>query len=344
MKTASKIMSFVAGGAASAPWGQSAERLAVRLGHMLPASRIVRSFCLHFGFHLLRRGEMVERVAALTSGGKMLLRLYPGTIQYYFLGTMCHSVEIPVERLLKIALREGDVFFDIGANVGFYTFFAAPLCGASGRVHAFEANPALRENLLRSIALNANPERISINSSAVGATHGGEIILYLPPGNTPDNPSGIPSTIPHEWLDSGLKVSVPLISVDGYMSEHKIARLDVVKIDIEGGEMNAFGGMLETFRNTPPALVICELMAASLSFTEGEYVKRASTAPAPAEIVEFMRAQGYQPWHIRPRDGKLDHVATADEIEGAVSATNVENVCFARPELRQTRPELYAAD
>lgn len=341
---ASRAMSTVAGIASSWPWGGVAERFAVWLGHGAPESRIVRSFCLHFGLQLLRRNGKVERVAEITSGGKMLLHLFPGTIQYYFLGTMCHPVEMPVEKLLRRALREGDVFFDIGANVGFYTFLAAPLCGENGWVHAFEANPALHENLQRSTGLNRSPERIVINSCAVGAAHGGEILLYMPAGNPSGNPSGVPSTIRHEWLDSGEKIPVPLISIDGYMSENKLGRLDVVKIDIEGGELNAFKGMIEAFKNTPPALVICELMAASLSFAEGEFVQRAASAPDPGEIVEFMHGQGYQPWHIRPYDGKLDHVATMDEMNSAISATNVENVCFARPGLKQTRPELYAAD
>lgn len=342
MKMASRIMSVAAGFASAWPWGGIAERLAVRLGHAMPENRIVRSFCLHFGFWLLLRNEIVERVAVLSSGGKMLLRLFPGTIQYYFLGAMSHPAEMPVERLLQRALREGDVFFDIGANVGFYTFFAAPLCGESGRIHAFEANPALRENLLRSVELNRFPKCITINSCAAGISHGGEILLYMPFDTPSDDPSGMPSTIQHEWLESGREISVLQISVDGYILENRIARLDIVKIDIEGGELNAFKGMIETFKNTPPAFVICELMGATLSFAAGEYVQRASSAPDPREIIEFMHGQGYQPWHIRPEDGKLDHVCSLDDVENAVSISNVENVCFARAGLQQVRPELYA--
>jgi hypothetical protein len=145
-------------------------------------------------------------------------------------------------------------------------------------------------------------------------------------------------------LNSGSEIPVPLISIDGYMSENKLDRLDVVKIDIEGGELNAFKGMIETFKNTPPALVICEVMGASLSFVEGEYAQRPASAPDAIEIFEFMRNQGYQPWHIRARDGKLDHVCTLEELENIVTTFNVVNVCFARSGLQQTRSELYAAD
>lgn len=340
MKIASNIMSFVTKIAATEPWGSTVEQYAVRLGHMAPGSKIVRSFCLHLGFHLLHRNEVVERVAVLSSGGKMLLHLIPNTVQYYFLGTMDSCpIEVPVERLLKRALREGDIFFDIGANVGFYTFLAAPLCGENGWVHAFEANPKLSTNLIRSAGLNRFPKHIVINSKAVGETHGGEIALYLPSNNCS---TGIPSTIQHEWLNSGSKISVPLISIDGYVLENKIVRLDVVKIDIEGGELNAFKGMVETFKNTPPALVICELMAETLSFVkdEGNY-RRSASAPGSIEIIKFMGSQGYQPWHIRTRDGKLDHVSSGDEVVRIASSFNV---CFARPGLQQARPELFAND
>lgn len=342
MKLTSRIMSLFAGIAMAGPWKGGIERLAVRFGHLFPGSRVVRSFCLHVGMRLLNCGEKVERIAETSSGGRMLIHLFPGTIQYYFLGAMCHPVEVPVEKLLRRALREGDIFFDIGANVGFYTFLAAPLCREAGWIHAFEANPALHENLLRSARLNDFPERISINSCAVGETHGGEIMLYMPPGNPPDNSSGIPSTIRHEWLDSGSEISVPLISIDGYVSENKVDRLDVVKIDIEGGELSAFKGMMNTFKRMPPALVICELMAETLSFAEGVYVKRAAAASGPGEIVEFMLGQGYQPWHIRALDGKLDNVVSLDEVARSISSSNVENICFAREGLIQARPELFA--
>jgi len=317
-----------------------AEETTVRLGHLAPKSRIVRSFCLHFGLSLLRRNESVERIATLSSGGRMLLHLHPGTIQYYFLGTMDSCpVEVPVEQLLRRALRKGDVFFDVGANVGFYTFLAATLCGKAGSVHAFEANPGLKADLVSSVSLNECPERIAINAVAVGQAHGGEIALYFPPDSSA---TGIPSTIRHEWLNMGPQLSVPLISIDGYMSDNKLTRLDVVKLDIEGGELSALKGMIKTITTTAPSLIVCELMGSSVSF-HGESHQRSASAHDWSDIVEFMRGQGYEPWHIRPWDGKLDHVSTPDEIEEITAALNVANVCFARPDLRLTRPELYSS-
>jgi FkbM family methyltransferase len=328
-------MSFVARIAADEPWCSIVEGFVVRLGHIAPGSRIVRSFCLHYV-------RNKEKIAVLSTGGKMLLHLDQSTVLYYFLGTMaCSPSEMPVERLLRRALREGDVFFDVGANVGFYTFLAAPLCGLTGGVHAFEANPALKADLIGSVGLNRFSQCIAINAAAVGETHGGECVLYLP---SDSYAISLPSTLLHEWLNSGPKVTVPLLSIDGYMSEKKLAKLDVVKIDIEGGELNAFKGMIETFKTVPPALVICELMHSSMSFEKGKSLQRSTFAPDAIEIIKFMRARGYQPWHIRAYDGRLDHICTQDEIENIVSTSNIMNICFARFGLQQVRPELYSTD
>jgi len=61
---------------------------------------------------------------------------------------------LPFGRFAERELRAGDVFLDIGANVGFYTLFAAQRVGAGGCVHAFEPEPSTFESLRRSVEAN----------------------------------------------------------------------------------------------------------------------------------------------------------------------------------------------
>src|SRR5205085_8345556 len=62
----------------------------------------------------------------------------------------------------------------------FYSVYVGPLCGRSGAVHAFEANPRLIPHLSRSIALNQVHSNIRLNAVAVGNQSGASLPLYDP--------------------------------------------------------------------------------------------------------------------------------------------------------------------
>src|ERR1700686_80594 len=79
--------------AAAGPWRSVFERALVFLGHRYPRSRIVLSFCRHFGSKLIKReGGGFSRVAVFDTGGKMLCSgessLAQLSLLYYFLGTL----------------------------------------------------------------------------------------------------------------------------------------------------------------------------------------------------------------------------------------------------------------
>lgn len=83
------------------------------------------------------------------------LRIHPdshsASAALYFNGLPDYSEML----FMRHYLRGGDNFLDIGANVGVYSIFAASLVGPTGRVHAFEPNPAVTEHLRENIRLNA---------------------------------------------------------------------------------------------------------------------------------------------------------------------------------------------
>ena len=261
------------------------------------------------------------------------------TLVHYFVGTITDKGEMPTSKLFHRALGEGDVFFDIGANVGFYTFFAAPLVGKSGSVHAFEANPKLIPHLLRSAELNASHGRIVINNCAVGSVHGQQVSIYLPCNRT----IGGTSLHLHDWLDPKSKMFVPMVSIDEYVQQEKLGRLDAVKIDIEGGELDAFKGMKKTFETIPPSLIVCELMSPSAyHMNERDRVLRPAPATSrPQEILSFMHDRGYEAWHIS-RGGRLDRKVHLDEIERMTG--NTMNVAFVGRIFRDSRVDLFACE
>ncbi len=314
------------------PFRAMAESLLLSAGHRFPTSRTVQSFARHFGSWMMQReGAAFERVVTFESGGKMCCgpdkQTGLLTLQHYFLGTITGQMEDerPIVHFLHRAVQSGDVFLDVGSNLGFYSLYVGPLCGKGGEIHAFEANPSLIEPLRRSIELNKDLSNIRLNAVAVGKESNKYLPLYDPErvGNS--------SFHAHGWLNKTSFVNVPVIAIDDYVDTNGIARVDGMKIDIEGAELEAFEGMSRTIDRMPPRFIVCELMPSGVS-------SRADSAARPTEVINFLADKGYLAC-LLSEDGRLQlPPVSGPAVE---SAAQVVNVIFAHSTLRGDRPDLF---
>jgi FkbM family methyltransferase len=136
----------------------------------------------------------------------------------YWLGSNEYSKRRRLERML----RPGQVFYDVGANVGFYTLVASALVGPTGHVAAFEPQPRNVEYLRRHIELNR------IRNCRVLP-----IALGERPGRARFQRAGHPAM---GSLASAGELEVEVASLDELVSRGVIPEPDVIKLDIEGGE------------------------------------------------------------------------------------------------------------
>lgn len=325
--------------AVAGPWRTASEQLMLAIGHRFPTSTLVLSFCRHFGSALIEReGAGFERVAVFESGGMMHCGAdglaAPFATIFYLVGTIAAQGgedERYITKLLPRVLGLGDVLFDIGANVGFYSCFAAPLCGRSGAIHAFEANPHLIPHLRRSAHLNADATEIVVNEVAVGKTAGGVLTLFDPEW------IGSSSVFRQAWLNTSSSVSVPATTIDEYRRSRKIDRIDVIKLDIEGGELDALRGMEETFEVCPPNVIICEL---AREVTGSDDPSPTLETSYPLQIVDFLASKHYEPFYISDRDGRLGARVEPRMLE--LMTEKAITVAFVRASLRQAKPQLFA--
>ena len=318
--------------ALKSPLGGSLESALVALGHKYPYSLPGRG--------TIQRQMFIHRkktglTATLSTGAKLTLPPILEAYSLYLHGCLC--AEQGTTMLLKGFLREGDVFFDVGAHLGFYTFLAASLCGASGRVYAFEPQAQYAEYLDRSRRLNGY-DWVRIESAAATDTNGATITLYgsKDPGNT-----GVASVFAHEWVDQAARYVVPTVCLDEVVRREGITRVNAVKMDIEGAEMIALRGMAETLQRNPPDLIVIELLAPSYRFANienGTELTPHADAAKPMELGRFLASYGYQPWRINA-GGRLASACSVAEL-GKVGAE--PNVAFVRPILRGNRPDLFA--
>jgi FkbM family methyltransferase len=157
--------------------------------------------------------------------------------------------EPEVQQALVDHLRPGMAFYDLGANIGFFSLMAARIVGAQGRVFSFEADPEiaarLRENLLRNQFAHAQVVQKAVWSESTTV-----FFSRVDPGTSPDRGLGHVSADPSE---SG-SISVEAVSLDQFAAANPPP--DFVKCDVEGAEVAAFQGAATLLFTRRPVLLV----------------------------------------------------------------------------------------
>jgi FkbM family methyltransferase len=175
------------------------------------------------------------------------LRFNPaGTNPGYALGTS----EPFLQTALADLLRTGMTFYDIGANVGFFSVLGAHLVGPSGSVHAFEPLPANARALAHNVELNGFTN-VALVEAAVGREPG-QTQLAVTAESVQAHLASIAADVP-----TLRTIDVALTTIDDEVAAGRPAP-QLVKIDVEGAELAVLEGMTATLEEHKP-VVICEL-------------------------------------------------------------------------------------
>ena len=139
------------------------------------------------------------------------------------------------------------VFYDIGANLGFFSLLAAHLSGLEeGRVYAFEAAPDNAEAIRVNAALNASPN-VEVIAKAVSDRAGQRArCRWSTTRAGPSSPSTASTPSPSSVID------VELVAIDDLVGRGALPPPTLVKIDVEGAELAVLEGMRETIDAPPP--------------------------------------------------------------------------------------------
>jgi FkbM family methyltransferase len=165
----------------------------------------------------------------------------------YWLGTY--------EPELQAALRElvspGSTVYDVGANIGYVSLLFAKAVGETGRVYAFEALPDNVDRWKKNMELNWMTNRTSIFAGAVTRSSGPVSFLV-------HASAGMGKVAGSAGRSDGYQseVAVEGISLDEFVYEQGNTPPDVVKMDIEGGEVLALPGMQRLLNKARPLLLM----------------------------------------------------------------------------------------
>jgi FkbM family methyltransferase len=153
-----------------------------------------------------------------------------------------------VTQVIADALRPGDIFVDIGANVGYYSLLASHLVGPNGRAYAIEASPTIYRKLTNNIAANAAANVIAINGAV--SDKPGERELWLKRDNLCLSTIIKKSTVTEKLAeklgdvyDHGPEALIPTNVIQAWVPIDDLLRARFIKIDIEGAESLAVRGV-----------------------------------------------------------------------------------------------------
>jgi len=177
------------------------------------------------------------------------LHLNPRTGRAYFEG----GGECEVQQALQKHLRPGMTFYDVGANVGFFSLIAARLVGEQGRVVAFEADPEIAGRLREHVARNAF-SWVEVNEKAVWSERKTVYFARTDPETSPDR--GLGHVADTSSVDT---IEVSAISLDEFAQSRGAP--DFVKCDVEGAEVDVFRGAGRLLREKRP-VIVCEMHSA----------------------------------------------------------------------------------
>lgn len=223
---------------------------------------------------------------------------YRGTAPMYF-----GSYSLPVVNAMRRHLKPGDVFVDVGANIGYLSAVAANLVGVHGEVHCFE--PVARYfDRLQELARSNPSHCIIVNHCAAGDFTGESVISVA---REPGQSTMVPGYKTGSDVESTQAIHVTRL--DEYLFARDLRNVGLIKIDAEGFELPVLKG-LETYLQSAAELpaIICEIAPKAYHLMNRKV----------SELTAFTRAHGYDCFDIF--DGK-----TPVELE---SVREVEDVLF----------------
>lgn len=161
---------------------------------------------------------------------------------------------------------DGGTFLDIGASIGFITVRAARSLGERGRVIALEPHPVRFGSLERNIMLNSLTNAVALPFAA-GSSNGSAIIHEPEPSLGPHPLDVSMSDI------GGLAIEIEMRTVDDILQDFPDDRVALVKIDVEGFELEVIKGMAHTLQNLKPLVIFEALDSYALGASTGKLLE-----------------------------------------------------------------------
>jgi polyisoprenyl-phosphate glycosyltransferase len=187
------------------------------------------------------------------------------------------------------------VIFDVGANIGWYAIQLARTAGADTRVFCFEPVPSTHAKLVRNVGLNELESRIRIFDFGLSDKIGNH--EFFLPERSGSAAASARNLHPDELV---AQFSVRLDVMDDLVAREQIARVDLIKCDVEGAELHVLRGAKQVIERDRPVIFLEMLRKWARHF---DY--------HPNDIILLLRQSGYRCWAVG--DGSIREIDAVTE-------------------------------
>ncbi len=201
----------------------------------------------------------------------------------YWLGTYEPELQSGIQRFM----HPGMTVYDIGANIGYITLMMAELVGDRGQVIAFEALPGNLDRLRNNLVLNGRQDRVNVVAGAV-VDRPVPVNFWIGPSGGMGKAEGSQGRTRVRYSES---ITVEGWALDDYVYRQGNPEPQVLKMDIEGGEVLALPGMRQVLAQARPLLFLelhgPEAASAAWQALTGAAYRICYLEPSYREITEF---------------------------------------------------------
>lgn len=183
------------------------------------------------------------------------------------------SWEPHLTSLIKKYVKPGSVAVDVGAHIGTHTLELSKAVGEQGKVYAFEPQSKIFRELVMNMELN-RAKNVEFFRVALASSSGRVELGHLDPTNEGGAMVGVPGT-------GQYVTQLPLDAID-------LTNVSLIKIDVEGLELDVLKGALNTIRKNRPVLLI-EILGGLLPEKGTDKEKQELS-----ERIQFIEGLGYR--------------------------------------------------
>ena len=261
----------------------------------------------------LRNAMLLNRPLTISFNGiPVLLAPQGSTAGDIWAGVRCESHEVS---FILTALKPGMIFFDVGANAGLFAISAANKIGGT-HVFAFEPCSSTYELLKKNLMLNRVAD-VKTVQAALGESVGEGVLQINASGKDGLNTLG---QVTHPSSKVVGQEDVRITTVDVFMMEHNVPRVDVMKVDIEGAELMLFRGARDLLAREDAPLILYE----GFGFLTRGFGYH------PVEILWFLESCGYSLFLLNGETGEISELKPDYQFDSMVIAVKPNHQAYTR--------------
>jgi len=208
-----------------------------------------------------------------------------------------NEVYEPLEiELIRKEIKLNDFVIDVGAHIGYHTLNMAKCVGKTGKVFSFEPEPENFSILKKNVQVNEYQNIITKNK-AVGSSNN-KIILY-----TSQNHSGIHRMYPSKSCQN--QIEIECVKLDDYFKKNNfLDKIKLLKIDVEGAELNVLQGSKEILSKNKNLSIFLEFVPKHIM----------ECGMVPNDILNFLQSYEFKIFCINEHENRIDPISNEKEI------------------------------